>query len=852
MPRFLLALLIVVSFSGCDEEIRFGGGGGGGGGDFGGGGFGGDGGFGGFGGGWVSDDEKIAKSRHSEVARELQELGAYFEFDDEQDDYPVVVVSFNYKNPSEAEAKRFGELVGQIDTLRKVSASSADGVGDPVIAALVEHEAIRELVLDSSDVTEAGVETLADMTQLEVLDLSSSKCGYSKLEHLSGLTNLRQLSFSASYEVEEDDRTFTDAHAAHVAGLVNLESLTLPFGELTNDGLAHLAGLVRLKEIDLDYSEIDDAGLVHLAGMTELTKILLADCNITDAGLAHIGKLEKLEILDLGGTGVTGSAFADVAFKNSLLQLDMVASHATGEGLDQFPNLESLELGSTYGDLEAMEIDDDDLAKLKGASKLTRVDLSGLDIGDAGIEHLAGVPIDTLYVSETSVTGTGFATWTASPVTDLTMQGCPITTAGAAGIAKLGKLMSLNLSNSDVDDAGIAAIGVPPELRYLDLSGTDVGDEGMKAVGRMTNLGHLDLDNTAVGDAGLAHLGGFRELYSLDLSGTSVTAAGIKTIETALDKPDMFDEDDFSTVAPDLRLAFVDGSLSAGCFVGTDRVAAIGDAWTLHVWRIETGELVQSIPLDHSEYESVVAVRATPDGKRVAISGETLRIVELESEKVTNPPGEYVGAATFSPDGKLLAYRRDDSDDHPVGIVLWNVAEAKEVATLEADINSSTAIAFSADGKRLAVGAYGETLFVWNVESRERIGEFEMENGASRGLAFVGEAGAELVVVDNDRNFLVLDAATGEEKRSLPVEESLGTNFAITADGTLVAVDNYEIPFTILDVATGEKRGELPEAVSFPVPRAFSSDAKWILTTTEVGERSNGHVWDVGKLTGTE
>jgi Leucine-rich repeat (LRR) protein len=52
-------------------------------------------------------------------------------------------------------------------------------------------------------------------------------------------------------------------------------------------------------------TQITDAGLAHLAGLTNLETLSLFGTHITDAGLAHLEKLTNLKELNLSDTRVT-------------------------------------------------------------------------------------------------------------------------------------------------------------------------------------------------------------------------------------------------------------------------------------------------------------------------------------------------------------------------------------------------------------------------------------------------------------------------------------------------------------------------------------------------------------------
>ena len=76
--------------------------------------------------------------------------------------------------------------------------------------------------------------------------------------------------------------------------------------QIADAELEHLKGLTNLRELDLTNMQISDAGLLHLKGLTNLRELNhYANMHITDAGLVHLEGLTKLKDLDLMFTQVT-------------------------------------------------------------------------------------------------------------------------------------------------------------------------------------------------------------------------------------------------------------------------------------------------------------------------------------------------------------------------------------------------------------------------------------------------------------------------------------------------------------------------------------------------------------------
>ena len=71
--------------------------------------------------------------------------------------------------------------------------------------------------------------------------------------------------------------------------MTNLETLSLVNTQITDAGLQHLKGLTKLRELRL-YTQITDAGLEHLEGLTNLESLFLGGTHLTDEGVKQLGK----------------------------------------------------------------------------------------------------------------------------------------------------------------------------------------------------------------------------------------------------------------------------------------------------------------------------------------------------------------------------------------------------------------------------------------------------------------------------------------------------------------------------------------------------------------------------------
>jgi WD40 repeat protein len=147
--------------------------------------------------------------------------------------------------------------------------------------------------------------------------------------------------------------------------------------------------------------------------------------------------------------------------------------------------------------------------------------------------------------------------------------------------------------------------------------------------------------------------------------------------------------------------------------------ALLGDV--VEVWDAVTGKNRRPIR-NNGE-----ALAFSPDGKRLAAGGyrSALTVWEVKTGKCVlrlAVPYDYIDQAAFSPCGRFLAAVGSSYKGSEKGVVgevqIWDLRTGKQRALLEGKGAGVVQLAYSPDGKRLAVGQRDGTVLVWDLRSR--------------------------------------------------------------------------------------------------------------------------------------
>jgi len=223
----------------------------------------------------------------------------------------------------------------------------------------------------------------------------------------------------------------------------------------------------------------------------------------------------------------------------------------------------------------------------------------------------------------------------------------------------------------------------------------------------------------------------------------------------------------------------------------------------------------------------------SPDGTRIvtASSDGTARIWASDDGRqiaVLKGDDQFLDAATFSPDGRLVA----TATDHAVR--LYRADTGEHVRSI--DDPDAYRIWFMPDGKRLVIGTQSGILRLRDVDTGDTVDEVKHHTDRIQDLAFSPD-GKRFAVASYDGVASVWDVATFRPRLSLrDPDAAIRSGVAYSADGTLLLTVDMEVYIRVRRADTGETvySIRLPDGAR-DSRASFSPDGRTIVTCSQDG-----------------
>ena len=244
---------------------------------------------------------------------------------------------------------------------------------------------------------------------------------------------------------------------------------------------------------------------------------------------------------------------------------------------------------------------------------------------------------------------------------------------------------------------------------------------------------------------------------------------------------------------------------------------------TIRIWDAKTGQLGTILP-----HGNRVRALAFARDSTWLVSGydedSHLTIWDLATakpKKVIAGPGVSLYAIAVSPDGAQIAAEGNFGD-----LRIIDVASGQEVAAMRlTEGGLGSALAYSPDGRWLAVIAPGPRIDLWDTRKREFARTFTGHTGTIHSLAFSPD-GSRLVSAGDDLTVRIWNITTGAPATVLKGHTDEIFAAVFHPDGTRIASAGRDRVIHLWDVATGAEVARLHGHTNFVFSLAFSPDGR--------------------------
>jgi WD40 repeat protein len=158
--------------------------------------------------------------------------------------------------------------------------------------------------------------------------------------------------------------------------------------------------------------------------------------------------------------------------------------------------------------------------------------------------------------------------------------------------------------------------------------------------------------------------------------------------------------------------------------------------------------------------------------------------------------GRSIDGLAISEDGGWIAV-----GDHSGGYTVWDTSTGARQMHLQTPFYPF-ALAFSPDGKRLAIAAVGQPVQIYDSVSGEKLLQLQHPTGGSAGIAFSRDGG-RIATADADTVVRIYDARNGEMLARNADFLLVPLTVAFTADGKQLLTGGGDKIIALLDGGTG-------------------------------------------------
>ncbi|MCM2371887.1 WD40 domain-containing protein [Aporhodopirellula aestuarii] len=524
-----------------------------------------------------------------------------------------------------------------------------------------------------------------------------------------------------------------DEDLAALADLTEVETLDLFGLNITDEGLKHLQHLSKLKSLDISRTQVTGSGLAYLQSLSELNRLVCEyRLPFTDEGLSYLPPLPSLKKWRGNlQTPVTDNALVYFQRWQSLEIMYIWRSDLTGAGLEhlsKLPYLNDLVIRSD-------NLQNEQLKHLKDFPALRALNIpafGGLD--RVGVQHIADMPgLERLELKGCSLDDDGLLILSQSKfLAELNVEGTSVSVAGITAFKerKPNCKVAWDESQAIQRAANEARLKVTRELlekeplhphevrRFWGHTGSikciAVSPDGKTAAsvgGWPQGDGTLRLWNLQTGE--LLHTLSAARMYAMAVA---FTPNGQRVISGGEQQVRVWDVETGEL----LREFQTNGKTSGIAALADSQRIVIGDVAGVSQWNIDTGELLRT-------YGGITTggrqldVSLSGDGRRL-ISGDernAVHVWDLETGDQLlhlTDLSAAVESAALDSDGSHAAFATRQGE-----LVIYSLKTLTRSLSFAGHTERINSVRYSPNGTRLATAGHDGLIRIWNAETGESI-----------------------------------------------------------------------------------------------------------------------------------
>ena len=477
------------------------------------------------------------------------------------------------KEVYQADALPAGDF--EIDAVRL---DGVDAASDADVTPLAALQAMRELGLSKTKVTDAGLESLQKAASLSSLNLRGCAISDQGLLTLSKMSGLKMIVADGGVSGMSTVRDFGLNNATQPEEPTSSSGLAL-----SDRGIEALAALKGLETLSLISSQAGDSSLAAIAKASrKLVQLRTVGFGITDGGVAALKNLTNLRVLELSNSMITDSCIDTLSQLKWLEYLVVQGTQITPDGVKRLqerlptckvfggqydPRLNIIREVLVLGGKVAVIPEGKEPTELESFKDLPeRFTVQNIDLHEVRqlwLDDLAIPEVTELILTDSGVSPASIRRLPQlfPNLIELDLAGTAISDREAIALADCPKLANADLTRTGVTDLGGKELEqklptadvfwgiLPPSPDVeaakwiLEIGGRIIADEKGKSWRFIDKIADLPVGrfrvrqidavlNSHMNDQNIQRLAGLRYLKQIYIQGHSFTDAGIAVLET--------------------------------------------------------------------------------------------------------------------------------------------------------------------------------------------------------------------------------------------------------------------------------------------------------------------------------